>query len=237
MINVKEDLKGKKFGRLTVIEQADDYISPKGNRYAQWLCECDCEKHTRKIVLQSHLRGKKILSCGCYNKETISKVHKKINKYKLFDDYGVLWTSNTEEEVYFDLDDAEKILQYSWYKDCTGYPASTINGETTRLHIFLGLKWHDHKNRNKLDNRRKNLRPCNHNQNSMNKCLRKDNASGVIGVYFFNRDKKWKAQINIDGKMKNLGTYINKEEAIKARLVAEAKYYKEFAPQYYLFEK
>ena len=238
MVKVKEDLVGKKFGRLTVIEQAEDYINPKtGGHYARWLCECDCEEHNRVIVQQSHLKSKRSLSCGCYNKEKIKETHKKVNEYKLLDDYGILWTSNTKEEVYFNLNDADKILQHCWYKDCEGYPATSINSKTIRLHVFLGLKWHDHQNKNKLDNRRINLRPCTYSQNNMNIGIRIDNTSGIIGVYWFSRDKKWKAQINIDGKTKNLGTFIDKEDAIKTRLNAESKYYGEFAPQKHLFEQ
>lgn len=38
MVKVKEDLTGKKFGRLTVIEQVEDYIGKNGNHIAQWSC-------------------------------------------------------------------------------------------------------------------------------------------------------------------------------------------------------
>ena len=31
-----------RFGRLTVIKQAEDYVRPDGRREAQWLCKCDC---------------------------------------------------------------------------------------------------------------------------------------------------------------------------------------------------
>ena len=33
MVKVKENLTGLIFGRLTVIEQADDYIRPNGRNY------------------------------------------------------------------------------------------------------------------------------------------------------------------------------------------------------------
>ena len=36
------DLTGLKFGRLTVIERAEDSITKKGNRFTRWLCICDC---------------------------------------------------------------------------------------------------------------------------------------------------------------------------------------------------
>lgn len=237
MVKVKEDLTGQHFGKWEVIEQAEDYVSPLGKHEAQWLCKCNCESHTIKVVQQAHLKSRKSLSCGCYNKERIRETHKKTNKYILYEDYGILWTSNTNEEVYFDIEDAEQILKYCWYKDCTGYPASTINDKTTRLHVHLGFKWYDHCNRNKLDNRKENLRPCTDSQNGTNKNLRVDNTSGVIGVYWFSRDKKWKAQININKKTKGLGTFDNKKDAIKARLKAEVEHYGEFAPQKHLFEE
>ena len=45
------------------------------------------------------------------------------------------------------------------------------------------------------------------------------------------------ARIVLDKKDIYLGRYSNKEDAIKARLEAEIKYYGEFAPQRHLFEQ
>ena len=57
------DLKGKKFGKLTVIEYYGN------NKYgkALWLCKCECGNN--KIVLGSSLTSNLTYSCGCYNKE------------------------------------------------------------------------------------------------------------------------------------------------------------------------
>jgi hypothetical protein len=41
----------------------------------------------------------------------------------------------------------------------------------------------------------------------------------------------------IDAKQIHLGMFENKEDAIKARLEAEAKYFGDFAPQRHLFEQ
>lgn len=237
MVNVKEDLTGQKFGRWKVLEQADDYIDQYGNHFARWLCECSCAEHTKRIVQQSHLKHNKTQSCGCYNKERIKETHQKINKHDLSGEYGIIWSSNTNEECYFDLEDADAILQHSWYKDNVGYLASTINGKTTRLHVFLGFKWHDHHNRNKLDNRKENLVPCTRQENNRNKSLTSLNKSGVSGVYLYKRSGKWKAQVTINNKTIHLGTFIDKDDAIKARLQAELDYYGGFAPQRHLFEQ
>ena len=58
--NVK-DMTGLKFGHLTVIERAGS----DSNGQAKWLCECDCEMHTKLIVLGNNLRKGHTMSCGC----------------------------------------------------------------------------------------------------------------------------------------------------------------------------
>lgn len=63
-----DDLTGRKFNRLTVIEKAgnDKYGHPK------WKCICDCGNET--IVLASQLRTGNTKSCGCLVKETNVKL-------------------------------------------------------------------------------------------------------------------------------------------------------------------
>lgn len=62
---------GDKFGRLTVIEQAEPYISPKGHKAERWLCRCDCKKE--KIVMRGHLCSGATISCGCYHSDELTK--------------------------------------------------------------------------------------------------------------------------------------------------------------------
>ena len=65
------DLTGQRFGRLTVIKEADKYISPQGLKFVQWLCKCDCGNDT--IVLSTNLKKGTTKSCGCYNIEQAKK--------------------------------------------------------------------------------------------------------------------------------------------------------------------
>ena len=65
------DLTGQRFGRLTVIKEADKYISPQGLKFVQWLCKCDCGNDT--IVLATNLKKGTTKSCGCYNIEQAKK--------------------------------------------------------------------------------------------------------------------------------------------------------------------
>lgn len=62
------DLTGMKFGRLTVLERAENYILPSsGKKRAQWLCECECGN--RCVVQTSHLKSGHTQSCSCLNKD------------------------------------------------------------------------------------------------------------------------------------------------------------------------
>lgn len=62
-----KDLTGQKFGRLTVIERAEDYISPNGKKTPQWKCKCECGNV--KIVVGNILKRGLTQSCGCLQKE------------------------------------------------------------------------------------------------------------------------------------------------------------------------
>lgn len=64
MVKTKIDLTGKSFGKLKVIEQADDYISPSGQHKPQWNCICECGNEI--IVRGNHLTENRVKSCGCY---------------------------------------------------------------------------------------------------------------------------------------------------------------------------
>jgi hypothetical protein len=64
-----KDLTGMTFGRLTVIERADDYVRTSGRRESCWSCECSCPNKTRKTIVGSSLTSGHTISCGCYGKE------------------------------------------------------------------------------------------------------------------------------------------------------------------------
>lgn len=240
MVKVKKDLTGMSFGRLTVIEQAEDHVKPDGEHAAQWICKCSCNNTKLITVRGDSLTTGHTQSCGCLQSENAKKVGKenqKTNKFDLTGEYGILWSNNTNEEVYFDLINADKILQYNWNINEQGYAWASINRQKVLMHKFLGYKWHDHHNRNKLDNRKENLVPCTIQENARNGSIRVNNTSGFIGVSIRKDTGKWYAGITIDGHRIHLGYFINKEDAIKARLEAEAKYFKDFAPQRHLFEE
>jgi hypothetical protein len=87
----------------------------------------------------------------------------------------------------------------------------------------------DHKDGNKANNAWHNLRPATNAENQHNVGLRKDNKSGVKGVYFHNQSQKWTAQITAYGEIITLGRFRDKQDAINARHKAAIKLHKEFA--------
>ena len=62
-----KDLTGQKFGRLTVIERAEN----DKNGSTRWLCRCECGNE--KIIEGGHLRSHKIKSCGCLLTDVLIK--------------------------------------------------------------------------------------------------------------------------------------------------------------------
>ena len=75
----------------------------------------------------------------------------------------------------------------------------------------------DHINRIRNDNRWCNLRHVTPMCNSQNCKILSTNTSGVIGVVFSKRTNKWIARLEVNGKQKNLGSYTNFDDAVKAR--------------------
>lgn len=62
------DLIGQKFGRLTVINRAENYVPPsKKKKVARWECQCECGNEV--IVRGDALRSGLIKSCGCFKKD------------------------------------------------------------------------------------------------------------------------------------------------------------------------
>ena len=132
------DLIGQKFGKLTVVSRANDHITPKGQHKTQWYCRCDCGNEKLIVVMATHLRTGHTTSCGCVYEENLKQLHnnkKKYNKYDLLKEYGVGWTTNTNEKFYFDLDDYDKIKNYAWMSHKTKEGCTYI--ASTSAHVYM----------------------------------------------------------------------------------------------------
>lgn len=262
MVKVREDMTGWKMWEhgvpdslLIVIEQVEDYVDPTGVHSSRWRCACNCGSVNEVIVTGKNIRYGNVLSCGCKAREaagvnwnkSIERIKTRIRKNNCIDlsgAFGVGWTLNTNKEFYFDLEDYDKIKDYCWIEcvSTSGYHSlvahvPNTNNKTVRMSDLLGFKTYDHINRNPLDNRKENFRKANQQENTRNSSKSKNNTSGFVGVSWDKRTSKWKAYITIDYKQKSLGYFSDKNDAIRTRLMAEEKYFREFAPQRHLFKE
>lgn len=227
------DLTGEKFGRLTVLERAENRIRPSGQQQTMWKCVCDCGN--KCIVEGNELRRGNTQSCGCYRNECASKRRIKTNEYEVFQNYAVGYTLKGEK-FYIDIDDIDVVKPYCWRLRKDGYlDAKTRNGTNERIlmhNLIMNHKYIDHINGCRNDNRKCNLRLFGDEHsfdtyNQMNKGIQSNNTLSVIGVSYKKRDNVWSAYISVDNKRYYLGEYENFDDAVKARKAAEEKYFGE----------
>lgn len=150
------DLQGMVFGYL----RADKYAG-KG----RWECTClNCGGH--KTVKGEHLRLGYIESCGCLKAEQKTR-GRATNTYII--------RTNKGDEILVDADDLDRLSRYSWSVGADGYPQARVKGKMVRLHEFLLARYRgpglviDHINRNRLDNRKDNLRIVTKSHNCANR--------------------------------------------------------------------
>ncbi|WP_395454812.1 HNH endonuclease signature motif containing protein [Azospirillum melinis] len=119
----------------------------------------------------------------------------------------------------------------------TGYVRIHVDGKFYYAHrlawLYMTGEWPaeeiDHINRQGGDNRFANLRPASRAQNGGNTSIRRRNKSGVKGVSWYKRGRKWKAQIMMNGKNCSLGCFNTISEAAAAYAAAAELCYGEYA--------
>jgi hypothetical protein len=134
-----------------------------------------------------------------------------------------------------DNEDYHHYLNHPWSVHRKGYLISNTRKPKD------GLRFHrlivkvkpgqlvDHKNGNRLDNRKRNLRICNNSQNLANRGPQKNNTSGYKGVTWSKQRKKWIAQIAVNKKRINIGASTNIYEAIEMYNNKAVELFGEFA--------
>lgn len=88
----------------------------------------------------------------------------------------------------------------------------------------------DHRDGDGLNNRRENLRPATHVENSLNRCAQRNNSCGGLkGVSFHKSRGKYRASIGYMGKTKHLGYFADAEAAATAYKLAALQIHGAFA--------
>ncbi|BCD83620.1 hypothetical protein PSm6_00270 [Pseudomonas solani] len=118
-----------------------------------------------------------------------------------------------------------------------GYLSIYICGARFRAHrlawFYMTGEWPkqeiDHINGDRKDNRFSNLRTCTHQQNNHNQPIRKTNTSGIKGVYWNKRQRKWRGQVCLNYHIHHTKGFDKIDEAEVAVRALREELHGEFA--------
>ena len=122
-----------------------------------------------------------------------------------------------------DLEDSYLDI-YKWRMGNRGYVVARVKGREVLIHRLINKTSKgfstDHINRNKLDNRRANLRTCTISENALNASVRpsKTGLRNVFKIY-----NKYRALYELDGKQVYLGYFRTADEAHRAVVADKSK--------------
>ena len=126
------------------------------------------------------------------------------------------------------------------YVEPRGYKVIKVLSKKYKAHKLIFLyhrgympKFIDHINNNRVDNRIENLREATRIQNNQNANIRKDNTSGIKGVFYDKRNKKWIACLHYN-KQRIIKRFDYFEEAKKEIRKMREIYHKEFCNHGYV---
>ena len=196
---MKLDLTGNKYGRLTVL--GDDGTRTKSGKVL-WLCLCECGNTT--YVRADHLKNGSVVSCGCLNEE---------KKHERFKDF-----TNAETDNFIIVDRAYSKNQRIYWNCICKHCGNHIELQSNQIERYssCGCK----QNRSTKERMAEISDP---ESLKTNRPTAKS-TTGVRGVYFNKRKKRYQVFINVNKKPKYLGSYVSLEEAVKIRREAEIEY-------------
>lgn len=186
-----------------------------------------CKRHYNQMYRYGKIYEKTIYDKNDYIFDEENNIVKIVlrDKYQNINGYAII-----------DYEDYDKVKDYKWYLSagyCITKGIDKNNGIDIYCVIFNDMNPYDHIDNDRLNDRKKNLRPVTNQQNSMNMSMKFTNKSGVVGVQKQNKTSpRWTA--NITYKYENiwLGSHATFDEAVLARLEGEAEYFKEYSNNY-----
>lgn len=205
------ELTGQTFGRWTVLKR--DGIKNGGKA---WICRCDCG--TIAIIRGNSLRTGTSKSCGCLQRDIVSKIATKHGMH------------NSRE-----MNSWKSMIQRCTNPNCTTYEDYGGRG------ISICKRWKKFENfyedmgerplyhsLERIDNNGDygpdNCKWATQSEQSRNQRIRTSNTSGITGINWDKVRKKWQSRFFINNTSVYLGRFESMEDAIKAIEEAEIKY-------------
>lgn len=199
--NKAENLKGKIFGKLTVIKRVEN----KNNR-VRWLCRCECGNE--KITTAQSLKSRKTKSCGClrgFQSNNYNDI-----KGKKFKRLLVI-----EPTIYRDKKGSIKWkCLCACGEECLVTADNLVRGKTTSCGCKkkeIGLY---------ISNKVSLYQDTSYTFLKFRKNIRSDSKSGYRGISKLNNGK-FRAYIGFKKQRYDLGTYKTLQEALSKRTYAE----------------
>lgn len=209
------DETGNVYGQLTVLHLNKE--KSRGKR-TYWVCSCSCGNV--KSISRDSLKSGHSNSCGCLRSKIVTEnmtTHGKSStreffiwfdmKRRCYDKNNKSYNNYGGRGIKVDkrwLDSFE-----NFYEDIGEIPEGfslervNVNGDYTSDNIAIANASRQSFNRRQLPN----------------------NTSGRTGVYWHKHSNRWRGAITVDGKTMHLGSFVNKEDCIYAREMAELKYF------------
>ncbi len=216
------DLTDRTFGNLTVLWKYKE----SQNGGASWVCRCSCG-HIEIVKGYKLLNGHKTRCQYC-----------NFGRFSFFDNYqGVECILPNNTKFQFDFNDFALVSQYRWQQTPNGYFRASLGsreaGHILLHHLIMGFPPKgmvtDHKDGNRGNNRRSNLRFCTNTDNVRNSAIKRNNMTGYKGVSYDKRRNTWVARIYVNGVDKHLGSFNTPEQAAIAYDNAAIAIHGEFA--------
>ncbi len=215
------DYRGKRFGRLLVLREAEPHIGRSGDRRRQWVCRCDCGNEV--TVLQTSLQKGATTSCGC-----LQRVYRDTDLTG--ERFGMLTVEGTEEPA-----PLSGSTVWRCRCDCGNTKEYTTSVLTSGRVCSCGCHQTEQRQQRMKDNVFDMYNGTNISR-IRKQTLQRNNTTGVRGVHKVlgptPQDDRWIAMIGVQRKRIYLGCFHSLEDAVKARRVAEEQYFEPLIEEY-----